>query len=70
MTKIKKPTEKTPQKKAATGKEKIVSGDERGRMIAECAYCIAEQRGFQGGSALDDWLRAEAEVDAHLVGKR
>ncbi|HKI62329.1 MAG TPA: DUF2934 domain-containing protein [Mariprofundaceae bacterium] len=69
MTKTKKPTEKTPRKKALEGKAKIVSGDERQRMIAECAYCIAEQRGFQGGSALDDWLRAEAEVNACLDGK-
>jgi len=33
-------------------------------MIAEAAYIIAEQRGFQGDMALDDWLQAEAAVDA------
>jgi 23S rRNA maturation mini-RNase III len=39
----------------------------RHRMIAESAYRMAAQRGFQGGSALEDWLAAEAEIDAQLV---
>jgi len=40
--------------------------DERQRLIAESAYYLAEQRGFHGDMAMDDWLRAEAEVDARL----
>ncbi len=36
---------------------------ERHRRIAEAAYLIAERRGFQGGSALEDWLAAEAQID-------
>lgn len=36
--------------------------DERYHLIAEAAYFIAEQRGFQGGDALNDWLQAEAKV--------
>ena len=43
--------------------------DERQRMIAEAAYLIAEQRNFQGDLAFDDWLQAEAEVDALFVEK-
>lgn len=43
-----------------------MSDEERHAMIAEAAYLFAEQRGFQGDAALDDWLRAEAEVNAHL----
>jgi hypothetical protein len=35
-------------------------------MIADAAYFRAEQRGFQGGDPLRDWLQAEAEVDARL----
>ncbi|HEB67867.1 MAG TPA: DUF2934 domain-containing protein [Gammaproteobacteria bacterium] len=35
-------------------------------MIAETAYFIAEQRGFVGGSPLDDWLQAEVLVDRLL----
>lgn len=44
------------------------TAEERRRMITESAYYRAEQRGFQGDLALDDWLRAEAEVDARLGG--
>jgi hypothetical protein len=35
-------------------------------MIEFGAYTRAERRGFVGGHALDDWLQAEAEVDARL----
>lgn len=38
----------------------------RREMIAEAAYHRALRRGFRGGSALDDWLAAEAEIDAML----
>ena len=38
----------------------------RHRMIAEAAYLIAAKRGFQGDSAMDDWLKAEARIDAQL----
>lgn len=38
----------------------------RQRLIAESAYYLAQQRGFQGDLAMDDWLQAEAEVDARL----
>ena len=32
------------------------------RAIAELAYSYWEKRGGQGGSALEDWLRAEREL--------
>jgi hypothetical protein len=38
-------------------------------MIAERAYLIAEQRGFEGDMALHDWLQAEAEVDARFAAR-
>jgi hypothetical protein len=44
-----------------------VTSDERRRRIAEAAYLRAEHRGFRGGSPVQDWLEAEAEVDAALV---
>lgn len=44
--------------------------EERHGMIAESAYYRAKQSGFQGDLALDDWLRAEAEVDALLCKDR
>lgn len=41
---------------------------ERGRLIAEAAYYIAERRGFSPGSELEDWLQAEREVDIRSRG--
>ena len=35
-------------------------------LIAELAYSKAQQRGFEPGHELEDWLAAEAEVDARL----
>ena len=43
-----------------------ISEELRRQMIAEAAYFRAEQRGFQSGKAVDDWLAAENEVDAGL----
>lgn len=39
----------------------------RTRYIAEAAYYLAERRGFCEGGELDDWLRAEAEIDRLLA---
>lgn len=38
----------------------------REELIAEAAYHHAEARGFEPGHELEDWLAAEAEVDARL----
>lgn len=61
-------------KKAATAKVSTVSAiieiseDVRRGMIAEAAYLRAERRGFSGGheKEREDWIAAEAEVDALL----
>lgn len=37
--------------------------------IAEAAYFRAEKRGFEAGHELEDWLAAEADVDARLIGE-
>jgi hypothetical protein len=42
------------------------SADERWRMIAQAAYFLANERGFDGGDPLSDWLAAEKRVDAML----
>lgn len=34
--------------------------------IAVAAYYLAEARGFQPGSELDDWLAAESQIDKQL----
>ncbi len=55
--------------KSAPGKsvkKSTVSPEERYKMIAAAAYLRAEQRGFRSGHALDDWIAAEAEIDAML----
>ena len=62
------------KKPASTGKQatpptQTISQEERWRMVAEAAYLRAEKRGFSGGNPTDDWLEAEAEVDA-LLAKR
>jgi hypothetical protein len=37
------------------------------RMISEAAYLLAENRGFEPGRALDDWLEAERKVKEVLA---
>lgn len=36
----------------------------REQMVAEAAYFYAERRGFAPGNEMDDWLRAEADVES------
>lgn len=40
-----------------------ISREERLRMIEEAAYYRAQQRGFEGGNEMQDWLDAEAEIN-------
>ena len=60
---------KAATKKPASRRQKThgLSPEERQRIIAETAYSIAEQRGFQGGDEMADWLQAEMEVDARFA---
>jgi hypothetical protein len=48
----------------------IASESERRALIATEAYLRAERRNFAGGHELEDWLAAEAEVNARLVRVR
>jgi len=43
-----------------------VTPEQRAVMIAEAAYYIAQRRGFELGDPLEDWLIAEAQIDALL----
>lgn len=38
------------------------NSDERHQRIAEAAYARAEQRGFEPGREVEDWLSAESEL--------
>ena len=40
------------------------------QMIREAAYFRAEARGFVGGDPVEDWLAAEAEIDALVSAAR
>ena len=51
---------------APQAKPSTIAPEERHQLIAQTAYLIAEQRGFAPGHELDDWLRAEAEVESRL----
>jgi len=52
-------------KKAPASK---ITEEERLRMIAEAAYHRAQARGSAEGNPDEDWLAAEAEIDAKLKG--
>lgn len=45
-----------------------ISREERLHMIEQAAYFRAEQRGFSAGDEMQDWLDAEAEVNAKFPG--
>jgi len=48
---------------ASPGKREL-SPEQRQRLIEAAAYFRAERRGFAPGYELDDWLMAEAEINA------
>jgi hypothetical protein len=41
----------------------VLTPDQRRYYVEVAAYYIAERRGFHGGSEMDDWVRAESEID-------
>jgi hypothetical protein len=45
----------------------FVGPEQRAALIAEAAYYRAERRGFEPGHETEDWIAAEAEVDANLL---
>ena len=53
--------------KATVMKVRQITADDRQQLIAEAAYLRAERRGFAPGGEVEDWLAAEAEVDALLA---
>lgn len=51
---------------AAAAAHITVSEEARRAMIEQAAYLRAERRGFAPGGEAEDWVAAEAEVDALL----
>ncbi len=60
---VKKKSAKKKDAAAKSIKKPVITMQQRYEYIAEAAYYRAEARGFQGDST-QDWLDAEAEVDA------
>ena len=54
-------------KEVMKANEETVQPVDRHEMIAVEAYLRAEQRGFQGGDPVADWLDAETEIDSALT---
>lgn len=44
-----------------------IGPEERRQFVALAAYYIAERRGFDGKSALDDWVEAESQIDTMIA---
>ncbi len=57
---------RTPRKSPGVPPRSPISAEARRELIAVGAYLRAERRGFVHGHAEEDWLAAEAEVDALL----
>jgi Protein of unknown function (DUF2934) len=47
-----------------------VDSGTRHRMIREAAYFLAQRREFLPGHDLEDWLRAEMDIDGELGARR
>lgn len=56
-----------PEPSRGPNSARVITAQERWRMISENAYYRAERRGFLGGNPAEDWATAEAETDAELV---
>ncbi len=50
---------------AARGAAEAIDAERRHRLIAEAAYRLAEQRQFEPGHELEDWLAAERAFESH-----
>ena len=67
------PRKRAPRKPAAQPASEVqypnfVDPQQRATLIARAAYFRSQDRGFAPGHELEDWLAAEAEVDAQLLG--
>jgi hypothetical protein len=65
VTKRAAPGMKTLRPKA-TALYASIDPDVRRQLVAAEAYFLAERRGFAEGHELEDWVAAEAAIDARL----
>ena len=70
-TTVKKLLDEALEKRASgDGREGFAAGvdaAERQRLVAEAAYLMAEQRGFEQGDPEQDWIDAEEEINRRLL---
>jgi len=61
-----RPATQTPVRRSRRTEDSAttITADERLRMVETAAYFRAERRGFVAGQEAEDWLAAEAEIDA------
>ena len=60
-----KPDQRAETEQPEAGAQRpLPTHSERQQMIAVAAYYRAQARNFEAGRQLEDWLEAEAEVDA------
>ena len=67
IDKISKGTKTTQRSKKETTKSEIVFTEQLHGMISETAYYLAEDRGFEPGLEMTDWLAAANQVDTTLL---
>jgi hypothetical protein len=53
---------------AIAGARRALSPDDRGELVRQTAYFLSERRGFDPRWDIENWLEAERQVDAGLVG--
>lgn len=63
---VKRQSAQSSKDAPASAGQIAMNGEDRHNMIATAAYYRAERRGFNGGCETEDWLGAEAEIDAML----
>jgi len=62
--------EQLAEAKSQAATPEQIDPDVRHTMISQRAYFIAQARGFSGDYSMDDWLQAEAEIDANFFGSQ
>lgn len=56
-----------PRSRAAASKARTIPPEQKRNYIEVAAYYIAARRDFAPGDPLQDWIQAEAEIDALLA---
>ena len=60
---------KKPATKRASGPKPVFTPEQRYLMVAEAAYYRSERQGFMG-DPVQNWVEAEAEIEALFSGKK